>query len=239
VYDEASKGGRKAMDIIEAISQRRSIRAFKPDLVPQEILGEIIELSLRAPSWGNTQPWEFATVSGRELEEIRIGFIEKAGEEPTPDIKHPQQFPEPYDTRLRAIVATLHGIMGIRREDREGRARWQLQQSRHFEAPCVIYIYIDRSFYFQPDGLNVLPIFDCGLVAENIMLLATNYGLGTVPQAEAVILPDVVRKVLRIPDSKLIVIGIAIGYPNWPNPISQFRSEREPLDKVAKWYGFD
>ncbi len=227
------------MDICEAVNQRKSIRAFKPDLVPQEVLGEIIELALRAPSWGNTQPWEFAIVGGRELEEIRTGFIEKAGEEPTPDINPPQQFPEPYDTRLRAIVAKLLETKGIRREDREGRDWWQLQQLRHFEAPSVIYIYIDRSFYFQADGLNVWPIFDCGLVAENIMLLATKYGLGTVLQAQAVIFPDVVRKVLRMPDSTLIVLGMAVGYPNWADPTNQVRSEREPLNKVARWYGFD
>ena len=45
------------MDIVEAIQQRKSIRAFKPDPVPKEILKEILELALRAPSWANTQPW--------------------------------------------------------------------------------------------------------------------------------------------------------------------------------------
>ncbi len=59
------------------------------------------------------------------------------------------------------------------------------------------------------------------------MLLAIKYGLGTIPQAQAVIFPDVVRKVLGIPNSKLIVVGIAIGYPDWNNSINQFRSERD------------
>ena len=47
------------------------------------------------------------------------------------------------------------------------------------------------------------------------------------------------RKVLTIPNSKLIVLGIAIGYPDWDDPINQFHSEREPLVNVAKWYGFE
>lgn len=59
------------MDVIEAIYQRKSIRAFKPDAVPQKLLKEIMELGLRSPSWANTQPWEFSIVSGKELEEIR------------------------------------------------------------------------------------------------------------------------------------------------------------------------
>ena len=74
------------MDIVEAIHQRMSIRAFKPDPVSREVLGEIMELALRAPSWADTQPWEFAIVSGRKLEEIHQGFIEKGEEQHVPDL---------------------------------------------------------------------------------------------------------------------------------------------------------
>ncbi len=227
------------MDIVEAIRHRKSIRAFKPDAMPQEILKEIMELALRAPSWANTQPWEFAIVSGRKLEEIRHAFIEKAEELPNSDLAAPREFPEPFNGRRRAIGRKLFEIKGISREDREKRGWWRLQGLRLFEAPSVIYIYIDRSFYLQGDRLNVWPLFDCGMIAENIMLLATKYGLGTIPQIQAVSYPGVLRKVLGIPDSKLIVLGIAIGYPDWDDPINQSRSEREPLDKVTKWHGFE
>ena len=70
------------------------------------------------------------------------------------------------------------------------------------------------------------------------MLLATNYGLGTVDQAQAVIYPDIIRKTLEIPEDKLIALGIAIGYPDWNNPINKEHRDREPLDKVVKFYGF-
>ncbi len=114
-----------------------------------------------------------------------------------------------------------------------------MQGLRLFEAPCAIYIYVDRSFYWQGDKLNVWPMFDCGLIAENIMLLATRYGLGTIPQIQAVHYPDVLREVLGIPDSVLIVMGIAIGYPDWDAAINTVRSQREPLYNMATWYGFD
>jgi len=227
------------MDIVEAIVQRKSIRAFKPDAVPQQILKEIMELALRAPSWANTQPWEFAIVGGVKLEEIKRAYIERAEELPNPDLGFPREFPEPFDTRRRAVGRRLFEILGISREDREKRRWWQLQGLRLFEAPNVIYIYIDRSFYSQGDSLNVWPIFDCGLIAENIMLLATKFGLGSVPEIQAVAYPDVLREILDLPDSKLIVLGIAIGYPDWDHPVNQFRSEREPLEHVTKWYGFD
>ena len=227
------------MDIVEAIRQRKSIRSFKPDAVPQRILKEIMELALRAPSWANIQPWEFAVVSGKKLDEIRQAFVEKAEEQGNPDIPYPGGFSQPYDDRRRALSAAIYQIKGISREDREKRREWQLQGVKLFGAPSAIYIYIDRSLYFQGDKLNVWPILDCGLVAENIMLLATKYGLGTMPLAQSIAYPDVLRKILGIPDSKLIVIGIGIGYPNGDDPINQLHTERETLDKVSKWQGFE
>ena len=227
------------MEIVEAINHRKSIRAFKPNSVPQEILKEVMELAVRAPSWANTQPWEFAVVSGTKLEEIRQAFVERVEEPRNPDIPGPREFPEPYDTRRRVLGRKVLELKGISREDKEKRRWWQLQGLRLFEAPCVIYIYIDRSFYLQGDGLNIWPIFDCGLVAENIMLLATKYGLGTIAQIQAVGYPVVLRTVLGIPDSKLIVLGIAIGYPDWGDPVNELRSEREPLGNVSTWHGFD
>jgi nitroreductase len=228
------------VDIDQAIEQRKSIRAFKSGPVPREILKEIMELALRGPSYDNTQPWELAIVTGIKLEEIRQGFVEKAAaEEPNPDIPLVPEFPQPYDTRRRVLGRKIFELKGIRREDKEKRMWWLLQGLRSFEAPCVIYICIDRSFYLQGGKLNVWPVFDCGLVVENIMLLATARGLGTVAQIQAVLYPDVLREVLGIPDSKLIVVGIAVGYPDWNDPVNQLRSEREPLDKVSTWHGFD
>lgn len=229
------------MDIAEAVRHRRSIRAFKPATIPPEILKEIMEIALDAPSWANTQPWEFAIVGGEKIAEIKQAFVEKeqAGELPNPDLTPPSEFPEPYNTRRRTLGIKVFEIKGIKREDKEQRKLWGLQGLKLFEAPCGIYIYIDRSFYRQGDVLNVWPILDCGLVAENIMLLATKYDLGTVAQMQAVYYPQVLRKVLGIPDSKIMVLGIAIGYPNWDDPINQLRSDRDSLDEVANWHGFD
>jgi nitroreductase len=227
------------MDIATAVNERKSTRAFKPDPVPQSVLREIADLALRAPSWANTQPWELAIAAGSKLEEIKQSFIAKLDETPALDIVHPWGFPEPYASRTGRLMATEQKIKGIRREDREGRGWWRVQGLENYGAPCVIYILIDRAFYFQDRGVNAWLLFDCGLLAENIMLLATSYGLGTVAQAQAVHYPDVLRKALDIPESKLFVIGIAIGYPDELDPINQFRTEREPLDTISKWYGFD
>ena len=93
------------MDIVEAIQQRKSIRAFRGDPVPREILKEIVGLALRAPSWANTQPWELAIVAGKKLEEVRQAFVAKgtAAEEDKPDIPRRREFPLPYVSRRRVV----------------------------------------------------------------------------------------------------------------------------------------
>ena len=220
------------MDISEAINQRKSIRAFKPDPVALDTLKEILEESIRAPSWANTQPWEFAVACGKPLEEIRAGFLEKGMTSPSPDVPRPPEFPERYAARIR-ILDKQNRL--VTQKDWESR---RVQNFKHYGAPAVIYLLTRREFYYQTKGLNVWALYDCGAVVENIMLLAPKYGLGTIVQAQAAVYPDVLRRVLEIPDSKIVILGIAIGYPDWDNPINQFRTEREPLDSITTWHGF-
>jgi len=224
------------MDIFEAVRLRRSIRAFKPDALPQSILKDVMELSLLAPSWGNTQPWELAVVSGQKLDEIKDDFLKKAEEMPVPDISMPQGIPQLYHTRHRSVGIKLFEIMAIGRKDEAKKRWWNLQGLQLFGAPCAIYIYIDRSFYYQGNMLNIWPVLDCGLIAQNIMLLATGHGLGTIPSMQAIFYPDVLREKLELPDSKLMVLGIAIGYPDWDESVNQFRAEREQLGNMVKWF---
>ena len=77
------------MDLVDAIKERKSIRAFKSDPVSKDLLAQIIEQSLRAPSWANTQPWEFVIVSGKQLKEIQKDFLERGEQEPTSEVDRP------------------------------------------------------------------------------------------------------------------------------------------------------
>lgn len=56
-------------DLIEAIEERRSVRSFKPDPVPEPTLSRIIGCALMAPSAGNIQPWQFWVVKRPEVKE--------------------------------------------------------------------------------------------------------------------------------------------------------------------------
>jgi len=220
------------MDISESINKRQSIRAFKPDPVSMDIIKKILAESIRAPSWANTQPWEFAVATGKPLDDIRMGFLEKSKTSPSPDVPRPPEFPERYVARIRVLDKQNRLVT---QKDWESR---MVQNFKHYGAPAVIYLLTRREFYYQTKGLNVWALYDCGAVAENIVLLATKYGLGTVVQAQAAAYPAVLRSVLGIPESKIIFLGIAIGYPDWDNPINQFRTEREPLESITTWHGF-
>ena len=50
------------MELLQAIKGRRSIRAFKKQNVPEEIVEKLIDAASWAPSAGNIQPWEFVIV---------------------------------------------------------------------------------------------------------------------------------------------------------------------------------
>jgi len=228
------------MEVIDAIKERKSIRAFKSDPIKQELLQKIIEQAQRAPSWANTQPWEFAIATGEKLKAIQDAFVKRGAQgmqNAQAEVARPYDFPEPYISRIKAMQA------------KEGRGRAKemgppdfeamfAMNARHYGAPCCIYLLVNKNFVYQEKGVNVWSLYDSGSAVQNIMLLAVNYGLGTIAQAMAVTYPDIIRKELEISEDKLIALGIAIGYPDWDNPINKDMRDRVPLDEIAKFYGF-
>ncbi len=221
------------MELIEAILSRYSVRAYKPEPVPLGILKELLETCLRAPSWANTQSWEFTVVGGKVMDELRKAVVEKAAAEAatTSDIA-PPIFTGRCLERRREDGFQLYGVLGIGREDREKRRQWELTGSRFFGAPNAIIFYTDKS-------LGIYPVLDVGILMQTIMLAAQNYGLGTCAMFRAVRFPEELRRILSIPESKLIICGMAIGYPDTDAPQNNFRTARDPLDSFVTWYGFD
>lgn len=54
------------MDVFEVIRNRCAVRNFKPDIIPDDILRNILEAARWAPSPFNTQPWEFIIIKDKE-----------------------------------------------------------------------------------------------------------------------------------------------------------------------------
>jgi len=61
----------------EVVMGRRSIRGYLSDPVPKSLIQEVLEMTIRAPSSLNTQPWNFYVVSGEPLDRIREGNTER------------------------------------------------------------------------------------------------------------------------------------------------------------------
>jgi len=224
-----------AMDVFEAIGTRKSVRAFKSLPVPREVLSEVLEISLRAPSCENTQPWGFAIVTGRVLDELKETLGEKRGadEEFRPDIPFPlPTYRPPYVDRGKEVGRGLFQAMEIDRHDMNRRMVWYQSMARFFDAPVGLIVYVERY-------LGSYAVFDAGLFVENLALAALHYGLGTSIHMAGVLYPDVLRRMLNIPESKLILCGVSIGYPDKDHPSWRFRSRREPLETFASWHGFD
>lgn len=228
------------MDIVQAVKERKSIRAFKPDQVSLDLLKEILEQAMRAPSWANTQPWEFAVVTGKKLKAIQVAFVKRGAaaiENLQSEVPRPYDFPEPYISRIKKMqIKERRGRTSeLTPEEMEER---MLTNFRHYGATTCIYLLIGKDYMMQGQGINVWGMYDSGSVVQNIMLLAVNYGLGTIAQAMAVVYPDIIHEELGIPQDKLVALGIAIGYPDWNNEINEDFRDREPLDTMAKFYGF-
>jgi nitroreductase len=151
------------MDVTEAIKERRSVRAFKPTPVSLNTLRDIVGQALRAPSWANTQPWEFAIVTGKQLEEIQKGFLERGEQEPTSDIARPYEFLNP--------ICSCHGTCSSRcyKKEMELRRVQNFSIMEHQRDPLS-----GESFFYQAKGINAWSLK--AVVLQNIMLLATTMG---------------------------------------------------------------
>jgi nitroreductase len=62
------------VDAKQAINSRRSIRSFIKRSVPPDLIAEILDSALRAPSASNGRPWEFVIVKDQKVKE-RIGYL--------------------------------------------------------------------------------------------------------------------------------------------------------------------
>jgi len=224
------------MDVIEAVKKRKSVRGYKADPVPRQVLEQILELASQAPSAMNTQPWEFTVLIGDVLENVRRGNIDLLNSGVAPNPEHVVTgWPKDsiYRQRQVALAQQLFELMDIPREDKEKRARWRERGFRYFDAPAAIILSVDRCL--GESG----PLLDIGAVIQTICLAALHFGLGTCVEDQGTMYPQVLRKYAQIPESKRIIAAVAIGYPDWDFPANKVESEREPVKNVATWPGFD
>jgi nitroreductase len=224
------------MDFETLVSDRRSIRGYKPDPVPKEVIEEIIKIAKGAPSSMNTQPWFFHVITGEPLERIRQGNTERmlAGAKVNREIPMGHGYEGVHRQRQVEIAVQLFEAMGIARDDKEMRQDWVMRGFRQFDAPVSVVMTYDKSL--EPATISH---FDLGAVTYGFVLAAWTRGLGTVINGQGIMQSDVVREHGRIPDDQVIMTCIAMGYPDYDFAANDVKSRRTPNEDIVTYTGFD
>ena len=219
------------MELLEALKTRKSIRAFKPEAVPRELITRILEAARWSPSWGNTQPWELVVVQGDKIRKLTWEMASALEQRvvANPDVAMPESFPDAYKDRYMACAAGLFDKMGVARGDKACRMAHLANMSRAFGAPVIIYVI------FNADLGEPYTMFDLGAITHGICLAAHDLGLGTCISAQIARYPDIIRRHLGLTSTHKIVVGVALGHPETHAPANAFRTEREPLEKLVQW----
>ena len=221
------------MDVIKAVTDRRSTKAFKSDPVPKEVLKQLLETCRWAPSAQNTQSWDLYVLGGNVMDDLKARLTEKVNAKlpPNPDIPTINLF-EPYLKRsneLRDGIDKYQFPPGTENLEQK-RAIYNINGGRFHNAPNGIIICTEKS-------LAPRLIIDAGIVAQTIALTAHAMGLGACIMARPTYYPDVLRDLLKIPDSKMIVISLALGYPAPSAPLNTYPRQRAELAELVHWCG--
>jgi nitroreductase len=81
-------------------------------------------------------------------------------------------------------------------------------------------------------------MFDCGAVATALVNAAWSRGLGCVINSQGIMQSPVVREYAGIPDDQVIMISIAMGFPDEDFPANSVVSQRKSLDEAVNFIGF-
>ncbi|MBA7617719.1 Nitroreductase NfnB [subsurface metagenome] len=219
------------MELLEGIETRRSYRAFESTPISRETIERILKVASNSPSYTNTQPWQVAVVTGKKKEELSRILCELARADtiPNPDLPLPKSWPPELGRRAREHGARRLKVLGIERGDEKQRKELQLLNWQFYGAPCVFFLFMDST-------LSSWSIFDMGLFAQNVILAAHSRGLGSCLQGSVANYPDTVREFLGMPKTKLLILGISIGYPALDAKINSYRSKKVGAGEFVQWY---
>jgi nitroreductase len=172
------------MDFSDVVVKRRSVRKFRDDSVPVEVIARVLEAGRWAPSAGNSQPWRFIVVKNVDVKgriaEVCTRFSRRAWAGFSPE---------------RAKYLAERG------------GTWD--KSHMKRVPVLIAMCCE-----VPEGLREeLALASVWMAAENMLLAATNEGLGscvyTTYDSEE---ENALKGILRVPEQYRLATIIQLGY---------------------------
>ncbi|PPR61211.1 MAG: Nitroreductase NfnB [Alphaproteobacteria bacterium MarineAlpha4_Bin2] len=222
------------ISVDEAITSRRSIRAFKPDPVAREAVSHILEVASRSPSGTNMQPWHVHVFMEDALkalcDAVLDAFWNEPGEHNGDRLHYLDKNRDPYLARRRKVGWDLYGLLGIGKGEREKTREFHSQNYKFFDAPVGLIFTIDRD-------MGWMSWLDYGMFIENICLAARGQGLHTCPQAAWASYHDVVEKHLNLPEIQLVNCGMSMGYEDTDAVVNSLETEREPVEEFVTFHG--
>lgn len=213
---------------LERVLQGRySCRAFLDRPVPRDEIRAIVAAARHVPSWCNSQPWQLTIVEGETLARFREVMTAAAlSDAPAPDLPMPEAYLGAYRDRRRTCGFQLYDAAGIARDDRAARAAQMMRNFAFFDAPHVAIVT-------TPRDLGAYGALDCGAFVTAFMLAAQARGLGSIAQGAIAPHAPAVRRFLDLPEDRLVLCAISLGYADGSAPVNRFRTERAGVDEVV------
>ncbi|MEP5566410.1 MAG: nitroreductase [Halioglobus sp.] len=217
-------------EFAQVVEGRRSLRAFKPEPVSDELLTKAFQVAQRAPSNCNTQPWLVHVASGESVEKLRSEMSDRfmAGDM-SMDFPYDGSYEGVYKERQHGSAQALYDSVGIERSDKAARHVQFMRNFTFFDAPHV-------AFFFLPEPFGLREAADLGMYAQTVMLSLTAHGLGSCPQTALSFQADLIRETLNVDASNKLLFGLSFGYPESDAPINACLTDRARLDDTVTFH---
>ena len=201
--------------VIEAIKKRRSVRSYKPDPVPKDMIEAIIDAGNWAPTGNNQQRWRFVVVQDGEFRNKLVDAAKPIFR------KVVDRLAKGEDEVLREYFTDFgpRCLGWPQRSFEEAMAQLgDLRDGVYWAAPAIIFVI---------GAANQ----ECAMVCQNMMLAATSLGLGScIVGFGAQVTGDAeIVEALGLKDNEKIYGPVVIGYPE----IDPEAPKKE--DPVVKW----
>jgi len=214
------------METTDAIHAWRSIRRWKPEPVPDDVIKKLLEAARRAPSWENVQPWRFIVITDPPVKEklMELSFGQKT-------------------LRKAPVVIACAGDVSAWSRENQRASLVELRDAGAVQATDEI---IDKVFLSNPafapnlggDVSILARTFEQLTYAISFMLVeAVNRGLGvcivgafgnevTGEKRDEYLK---IKSALNLPESCYLLTLLCVGYPD-ESPASR---PRKPLAEIA------
>lgn len=232
-------------DFAALVRARRSVRDFRPDPIPAEVLEAILDDARHAPSWSNTRPYCVAVASGAQADRLRAAYrtvfddsldlqsrrpaaLLKAaltGRLPDGDFKTWRPYPEELRRRSIEVGKALYTHLGIARGDRAARDAWNRRNCEFFGAPTVVFLFVHS-------GLLPFSAHDGGLMLQTLILAAKSRGVDSCALGVLATWRAPLDAEFAVPSGYQLVTGLALGYASDAS-VNDFRADHPPLVQVS------